>query len=370
MKKILVIEDEAILREEVVEWLRLEGYEAVGAQDGIAGVEYAINNLPDLIVCDITMPRLDGYGVLLRINAHPATVGTPFIFMTARAAHEDMRRGMDLGADDYITKPFSHTELLTAIFTRFEKQSIREQSYQEEIESLQEALAVEHEQRLLKTKLVAMISHDFRNPLANILSTAGLLREYSEQLDEESRRTYFGNIEASVIQLQQMMDDMLVVAQMETDNYEFKPIPLNIHQFIGQIVEEFRAIHNYSRTINFDSNVDGDYMADKRLVRQFTANLISNALKYSERDSEVNILLIEQNDHVVLQVEDHGIGIKEADLIGLFNEFQRGSNVGSISGTGLGLAIVKQAVDLHGGSVQLESEVGVGTTATIMLLLA
>jgi CheY-like chemotaxis protein len=97
MPKILVIEDETILREEVAEWLTLEDYEAITAENGMAGLEAAFRLRPDLIACDITMPLLDGYGVLLELNTNPATADIPFIFVTARAAHEDMRRGMDLG---------------------------------------------------------------------------------------------------------------------------------------------------------------------------------------------------------------------------------------------------------------------------------
>jgi len=121
MTKILVIEDETILREEIVEWLTMEGYEAVGAEDGMAGVESALRYLPNLIVCDILMPRLDGYGVLFEVHANPATVNIPFIFLTAKAAHEDIRKGMGLGADDYVIKPFTRLDLLQAIQARLAK---------------------------------------------------------------------------------------------------------------------------------------------------------------------------------------------------------------------------------------------------------
>src|SRR5258707_7943590 len=121
MTKILVIEDEAMLRKEVLDILTFEGYEAIGAEDGLAGVECARRERPDLIVCDITMPRLDGYGVLLEIQANPATTDIPFIFVTARASHEDTRKGMASGADDYITKPFTRLDLLQAVKAPLEK---------------------------------------------------------------------------------------------------------------------------------------------------------------------------------------------------------------------------------------------------------
>lgn len=168
MTKVLIIEDEAVLRDEIIEWLKLEGFEALGAGDGIEGTTVAFQHLPDLIICDITMPRLDGYGVLLELRANPLTATLPFIFVTARAAHEDVRYGMNLGADDYITKPFTRTEFLNAIQIRLEKKAQREEEFLRELGRWQEALEYEREQRLLKAKLVAMFSHDFRNPLASI----------------------------------------------------------------------------------------------------------------------------------------------------------------------------------------------------------
>src|SRR5689334_13856266 len=121
MTKILIIEDEQILREEVTKWLQLEDYETFNAPDGLAGISEALAHKPDLIICDITMPLLDGHGVLLELRANPVTVDTPFIFVTARAAYEDVRQGMDLGADDYIIKPFGRVELLQAVRTRLGK---------------------------------------------------------------------------------------------------------------------------------------------------------------------------------------------------------------------------------------------------------
>src|SRR5258708_24651048 len=123
MTKILLIEDEARLREEVAEWLTFEGYEVISAEDGVVGVEYATRDLPDLIISDITMPRLDGYGVLQYLRGLAETAMIPLIFLTALADKSAMREGMGLGADDYVTKPFALKELLDAIATRLERQA-------------------------------------------------------------------------------------------------------------------------------------------------------------------------------------------------------------------------------------------------------
>lgn len=365
MAKILVIEDESLLRGEVVEWLTLEGYEAASAVDGISGINEAYRHQPDLIVCDITMPRLDGYGVLLELRANPATADIPFIFMTARAAQEDIRHGMNLGADDYVTKPFTRLEFLQAVQTRLEKKAIQEQIQQREIEQWRQAFEQEREQRQLKSKLVAMFSHDFRNPLASIMASNGLLRDYFNRLDEAHRQAHFNRIDASVRLLLQMLDDLLIVAQMEAGDLVFNPEPLKPEELIAESVDEFQMIYKETHRLVFENHFTGTLQADPRLLHQIAANLISNAIKYSPQGSEVWISLARNNGQVILTVRDRGIGIPEADQPRLFNAFQRASNVGNVPGTGLGLAIVKQAVALHGGSVKLESRIDVGTTVTV-----
>jgi two-component system, sensor histidine kinase and response regulator len=196
MTKILVIEDETILREEILKWLSLEDYETFGASDGVAGVNEAFQRQPDLVISDITMPLLDGYGVLAELRANAATADTPFIFVTARAAYEDVRQGMDLGADDYITKPFSRIELLQAIHTRLDKKAIQEQHREREVDQWRQAFEDEREQRQVKAKLIAMFSHGFRNPLTAIISSNSLLRDYGHRMDAEKQKIHFNRVES------------------------------------------------------------------------------------------------------------------------------------------------------------------------------
>ncbi|MEP6464901.1 MAG: response regulator [Parafilimonas sp.] len=127
MKKILVIEDNTEVRENIAEILELSNYKVVVAKDGKEGVEMALQEIPDLIVCDIMMPVFDGYGVLHLLNKHVETYGIPFIFLTAKAEKTDLRKGMEMGADDYITKPFDGIELLNAIEVRLKKAELIKQ---------------------------------------------------------------------------------------------------------------------------------------------------------------------------------------------------------------------------------------------------
>jgi CRP-like cAMP-binding protein len=135
-KKVLVIEDNSDIRENVVEILELADYSVFEADNGKAGVDLAAKNLPDIILCDIMMPELDGYGVLYLLSKNPDTAAIPFIFLTAKAEKVDLRKGMEMGADDYLTKPFDDMELLNAIEIRLKKKEIQQNFYSKSLERL------------------------------------------------------------------------------------------------------------------------------------------------------------------------------------------------------------------------------------------
>jgi CRP-like cAMP-binding protein/CheY-like chemotaxis protein len=140
-KKVLIIEDNDDIRENVIEILELVGYSVNAAANGKAGVELALIDVPDIILCDIMMPEMDGYGVLYLLSKRPETVAVPFIFLTAKAEHFDRRKGMELGADDYLTKPFDDMELLNAIESRLKKKDSQQEFYSQSLDRLNTLVA-------------------------------------------------------------------------------------------------------------------------------------------------------------------------------------------------------------------------------------
>ena len=369
MTRILIIEDEPMLRQEVMDWLTFEGYDGVGAEDGIAGLNAALHTSPDLIVCDITMPKLDGYGVLLELRANPVTAAIPFIFVTARASHDDVRRGMASGADDYITKPFTRMELFEAIQSRLEKKSAQKLDREREIRQLQQALTEAQEERLLKTQLVSMFWHDFRNSLAGIISSNTLLREYADRMDEKRRQIHLSRIDASARQLMQMLDDMLLVTQMEAGDFEFRPVLLNAEVLFQHVIEEFQAIYGETHHIVFESHYSNHAAIDPRLLRPIVTNLISNAIKYSPEGSEIRVTLGLTNNRVTFSIHDQGPIIPEDVQAHLFDVASLCATGNEVSSADLGLTVVKRAATLHGGSVSVESQAGLGTTITVTIPL-
>lgn len=367
MAKIMVIEDEAAIREEVIEWLQFEGHSVSGADSGRPAIEAILQDPPDIVLCDIWMPEMDGYAVLIELRSNPMLSHIPFVFLSASASHEAVRYGMDLGADDYLTKPFTHAELLRAIESRLQKHTSQNDQIRERLEVLTEALEEERTKRLLKTRLVAMFSHDFRTPLSSIMSSVELIRHYESRMTPERKAMHLDRIDGSVHQLLQMLDDMLLVAQMESGSFQYHPEPLELAEWVGEILEEFRTMYGMTRTLTLKADVGCCVQADRRLFRQILVNLVANAIKYSNEDSEVIVWVKHTGDQIELIVEDHGIGIPAEDLESVFEPFHRAGNAEEFKGTGLGLTIVKEAVERHAGTIRIESEVGVGSRFIVSL---
>jgi CRP/FNR family transcriptional regulator, cyclic AMP receptor protein len=193
MRKILVIEDNKDVRENIVEILELSGYEVLQAPDGKAGVEVALNANPDLIICDIMMPVLDGYGVLHLLNKHKETFGIPFIFLTAKSEKADFRKGMELGADDYITKPFDGIELLNAVEIRLKKTESLKKNQDNTADKINQLMNVAHQSEAAQLISDKREVYDFRKkqmiysegqkPKAVYYVTSGKIKIYKSSKD-------------------------------------------------------------------------------------------------------------------------------------------------------------------------------------------
>jgi CRP-like cAMP-binding protein/CheY-like chemotaxis protein len=200
IQRILIIEDNDDIRESTAEILELANYEVFQAENGRKGVDLANTHNPDLILCDIMMPELDGYGVLYLLNKNPQTAATPFIFLTAKAERMDMRKGMEMGADDYLVKPFDDVELLNAIETRLSKKQKQEQFYSKSIDRLSslvsgnggikelDKLMAERKVRAIKKKQIIYYEGDMVSGIYLVLS--GKVK--TSKLSEDGRELLTG----------------------------------------------------------------------------------------------------------------------------------------------------------------------------------
>jgi CheY-like chemotaxis protein/anti-sigma regulatory factor (Ser/Thr protein kinase) len=359
MKKILVIEDEEDIRADIVKMLGYEGFEAVSAENGRSGVLMARKHLPDLILCDVMMPGLNGYQALARIRSHPSTATIPFIFLTARASKEDMRRGMRLGADDYLAKPFTVTELLDAIETRLKRQAVMTKQLDE-----------------LRVRLGLIMPSEMRNALTGILGFSEFLL-HPEALPSIEEIVQIGRvIHESGLTLQRLVENYMIYAELTL--LETKPEATNswlIHEELDlkQVVTLFaeHKAREYQRELDVQLKVpDISLSFSAKSLQKIIIELLDNAFKFSDPGTQVHVVSLLKENHLLLKVRDRGPGMNRHQIasvaeFGGFEEYWYEQQ-----GPGMGLRIANLLADLHGGTLTIQSELGEGTTVTIIVKIA
>jgi two-component system, OmpR family, alkaline phosphatase synthesis response regulator PhoP len=208
MKKILLIEDEKTVRNNLLRMLKAEGFQAYGAENGAVGVKLVQAKLPDLVLCDIIMPELDGFGVLKELQKHQETALIPFIFLTGNP-DSDLRQGLELGADDYLTKPFKFDELLRAINARLNKQKIQ----QKQFDSLREELRKISQLVEAQNHLLANLDQELRRPLSNIVMALKMLET---DAPKESRERYLQILQSEFNREISLLNQMSQLQQLLT----------------------------------------------------------------------------------------------------------------------------------------------------------
>ncbi|QPC81283.1 PAS domain S-box protein [Phototrophicus methaneseepsis] len=263
------------------------------------------------------------------------------------------------------------TDAAFAIFARNHETgivcSLRDISEQKQLEQeLRSAFERQKELADLKTRFISTVSHEYRTPLAIIQTSTTLLQRYSERMTPEKKQDQFEKILGNVRRLTDLLDDVLQISRAETMGVAFNPHQLDIAKLFKEMIDDIQQIHTHH---HIDFTIVGEpksIAGDEKLLRQIVSNLLSNAIKYSPGQGTVHVTLEFEESEVRLLVRDEGMGIPPEDLEKLFTLFHRAQNVGQIQGSGLGLAIVKQAVEAHNATITVQSEVGTGTTFTIV----
>jgi PAS domain S-box-containing protein len=228
------------------------------------------------------------------------------------------------------------------------------------------SLERERELGVLKSNFVSMVSHEFRTPLSIIMSSAGILSNYFDRLQSRERKEHLDSIQRSIRRMADMMEEVLLLARLDADRLQFQPVPIDLTAFGKVVVDEvLSATDRRCPVVVTFGELPDRIQADENLLRHVFTNLLTNAIKYSEPGTAVDFSLEGEGSDAVARIRDHGIGIPQEDLAWLFQAFHRGGNVGRRPGTGLGLVIVKRCLDIHGGTIHLDTETGQGTTVTV-----
>lgn len=234
-------------------------------------------------------------------------------------------------------------------------------------EELEQALEKEKELSDLKSRFVSTVSHEFRTPLAAVLSSASLLGKYTKEEEQAKRDRHIARIKEGVQHLNGMLEDLLSLGKLEEGLVEAKKETVKCKSFMEDFISDLKEILKPGQEIKFTHEGSDEVYTDKRLLKNILLNLVSNAIKFSPEDSVIEISCSNQTEQIILNVKDSGIGISQEDQQHLFERFFRARNAQNIQGTGLGLHIVSKYIELLNGKIELSSEENTGTTFTITI---
>jgi DNA-binding response OmpR family regulator len=354
----LIIEDDQTLRKQMAQVLRFEGFEALEAEDGNLGVAAAISSIPDLVVCDIMMPGLDGFGVLQALLDNPATALIPFIFLTALVAGHDRRHGMEEGADDYITKPYNPDALVSSVRRRLEKRNRQIEESRLRAEEVSLAVAASVPLEVLETL-------DRITTFTNLLAL-----KYAGQ-DNQVAAMHQSVVEESV-RLRRIMRRLHLYAQLPQ-------LYANRFELVrtGQSTTARAVLKLVARAVCRTWKREMDLVIQSELVNLplgeeylvlLVEELVDNACKFSVPGTPIDVKGHGEREFWSLTVSNHGTGMNADQIsrIGAFKQFWTGSR--KPQGLGLGLALTQSVARLHGCEFAIESGSG-ATTASVLVPL-
>jgi len=356
--KVLVIDDEEALRSLAHAALSSEGFDVVEAENGIAGLELARSHLPELVLCDVHMEGMDGYTFVERLRQENVTAAIPVILMTGvMRDYSSVRHAMGVGADDYLLKPFSIDELLAAVRMRLLKQQVIVQRAESKLSELRANIALS-------------LPHELRTPLVAILGFADLLKTYYETMEKKEIGAMAADIHKAATRLHSLIENFLIFAQIEVmaaDESRCKTLRQAKTQDLQTFVKILarRKAEEYKRSK--DLTLDLKEMSGAISIEYFekiVTGLLDNALKFSEPGTPIQVSCSTNPGWSMISIADRGRGMSAEQVanVGGYVQFER--KIYEQQGSGLGLTIAKRLLEIHGGSLAIESQMGKGTTVT------
>jgi len=364
--KILIVDDEKDLVEMLTYNLERKGYKTIKACDGYEAWERIESEVPDLLILDLMMPNLDGWELcrLVRRSQNKHVKEMPILMLTARAMPEDRVYGLEIGADDYLTKPFSLNELILRVEKLMQKRRTVSQ-LTEEMESLRSSMEA-------KESNLRRIAHDLKSPLISIGASAKrMLRKGENEEIPGALKTIFD----SSLHLTRWIDETIFVHDLSESKWQEQMKEVDVISLVQQIIDWLKESAS-------EKNIEIEFKAPpptlktschESLMYRALMNLLVNALKYTPRGGRVEVALNTYLNHkrgtevMEISFKDNGIGIFEEDLKKIFEPYYRGRNISVEEGKGMGLSFVKEVVDLHGGKVLVQSEPNKGSIFSILL---
>ncbi len=361
---IVLIVDDAPLNLQVLEgMLGSANIPAIKAQNGKEGIEFARLHRPDLILLDIMMPQMDGFQACEKLKDDPETENIPIIFLTAKNQTEDVLKGLELGAVDYITKPFNPKELLSRVKNQLELKKAHD-IILEQNEKLAELNAT-------KDKFFSIIAHDLKNPFGDLIGFSELLiqsvkKDNKQRIDQYSKIIYETSERGH-----RLLENLLQWSRSQRDTIKWNPQKTNLKDMFLREIELLKS-RMEKKNIQLNTELpDALVTVDINMISTVIRNLLTNAVKFTPEQGTITIRERIENDKVTIAIKDTGIGIPKENLPKLFriDEHHTTPGTNNEEGTGLGLIICKEFIEKHNGKIQITSELGKGTEVSFLLPL-
>lgn len=360
MKTILVVDDEADIVESLEVTLSRKGHRILKAFDGEAAFKLACDEKPDLVIMDVMMPPPDGFEICKRMKANETTKSTPVLLLTALSDTANKVKGLEAGADDFITKPFIDAELHARVGAFLRTKELRDE--------LARNYSKLKEMEELRQSLTHMIVHDLKSPLASIDGNVGaVLGEMKEKSPpKEIHQKLLSNAKSSTKRLLNLIQDILDVSRLEEDRLPIHKTPCDAKEIALGVMKLMEPVAQ-KEEVALKTDLDPDLPTvsiDRDLMERVLMNLVSNSVKFTSSGGSVTLSVREIKEIKALEfaVTDTGIGIPKESLEKIFDKFyQVESQTISRKGQGLGLAFCRLAVEGHGGKIWAESEEGKGS---------
>ncbi len=374
--KILVVDDEVSNREIISQFLKMEGFQVITAMDGIEALEKLYNESPDLVLLDLILPKLDGYEVCRRIKSNSETVFLPVVMITALKGAEERIKGVQVGADDFLTKPFNYLELVTRVKSLLRVKQLSDQlkNYNRRLErtvaartaQLRTALDELRELDRLKSEFIANVSHELRTPLLHVKGYVALMVDGTLGPLTDDQRTGMETTRDAVDRLERLVEDIVDFGGVEVGNLSFEAVPVLDSIRVTMAILQ-RKIECFSGHVIVEAASDlPKVRADRQALTRILRHLLDNAIKFSPNGGCVTVraMLVPQNTGVRFEVQDQGIGVPAEKQARVFDTFYQvdGSATRRFSGTGIGLALVHRLIEAHGSQIKIRSEAGQGST--------
>ncbi len=369
MNRVFIVDDNQKVRRVLRRHLKKKEYDIYEAENGTMALTEIEKIRPDLILLDVMMPDMDGFEVCKRLKQNPAISNIPIIFLTAKSEEDDIIAGLELGAVDYITKPFSHKELMTRVNTHIELKTARDTILlqREELKRANEELK---KSNATKNKFFSIISHDLGNFFHALIGLSSMLTEEHDSLSVEKKEKVFEIILKSSEKGYRLLQNLLQWSQAQTGKITSKPTKFGLKTFIADNFE-LSSTQAKAKNITLVSSISDTttVFTDKNMLDTVIRNLISNAIKFTPVNGKVELLSEEKDSEVEISISDTGVGISPQDIEKLFRVDINHSTIGTgeEKGTGLGLILCKEFVEKNGGKIWVESEVGKGSQFHIRL---